>query len=70
MPAVKNLSDTKIMFVTDITEEQSDGIKQVIDVYDIETGRLVRFMDEENNLSNNVSLSWLDEDKLILLVSQ
>lgn len=70
MPAVRNLSDTKIMFVTDITEEQSDGIKQVIDVYDIETGRLVRFMDEENNLSNNVSLSWLDEDKLILLVSK
>ena len=62
---ISNKASTKMMFITDLDSADS-GCLAIIEVYDIETGKLIKMSDGESDLSEITGISWFDNNRIIL----
>ncbi len=62
---ISNKLSTKIMFITELNNKELERSVR-IEIYDIETGKLVKILDGASDLSKVIGVSWFDNDRIIL----
>ena len=62
---ISNKASTKIMFITE-SDNVDLGYLMIIEVYDIETGKLIKMSDGKSDLPEVTGISWFDNNRIIL----